>query len=56
VNINKENIALFKHVVHISKEDMKYYNLVMFTHAMDFFKQHASLKKSFREKINLQAS
>jgi hypothetical protein len=29
---------------------MKYYNLVMFTHAMDFFKERASLKKSFLEK------
>jgi hypothetical protein len=51
VNINKKNIALLKHVVHISKEDMKYYNLVMFTHTMDFFKEHASLKKSFPKKI-----
>ncbi len=49
MNINKENIALLKHVVHISKEDMKYYNLVMFTHAMDFFKERASLKKLFPE-------
>jgi hypothetical protein len=56
VNINKKNIALLKHVVHISKEDMKYYNLVMFTHAMDFFKEHASLKKLFPKKKNLQAS
>jgi hypothetical protein len=26
---------------------MKYYNLVMFTHAMDFFKECVSLKKLF---------
>ncbi len=50
VKINKENVALFKHVIHIYKEDMKYYNLVMFTHAMDFFKEHVSLKKPFPEK------
>ncbi len=34
-----------KQTAHISKEDMEDYNLVMFTHAMDFFKKHASLKK-----------
>jgi len=28
---------------------MKDYNLVMFTHATDFFKKHASLKKLFLE-------
>ncbi len=56
VKINKENIALLKHVVHIFKEDMKYHNSMMFTHAMDFFKEPASLKKPFLEKINLQAS
>ncbi len=50
VKINKENIALLKHVVHIFKEDMKYHNSVMFTHAMDFFKEPASLKKPFLEK------
>jgi hypothetical protein len=29
----------------ISKEDMENYNWAMFTHAMDFFKEHVSLKK-----------
>jgi hypothetical protein len=29
----------------IFKEDMENYNWVMFTHAMDFFKEHVSLKK-----------
>jgi hypothetical protein len=38
-----------KQTAHISKEDMKYYNLAMFTHAMNFFKEHASLKKSIPE-------
>jgi hypothetical protein len=31
------------------KEDMEDYNLVMFTHAMDFFKECTSLKKSVLE-------
>ncbi len=31
--------------VNISKDDMEDYNLAMFTHAMDFFLKHASLKK-----------
>jgi hypothetical protein len=44
VKINKENLSLFKHIVHISKENMEDYNLVMFTHAIDFFKERASLK------------
>ncbi len=34
-----------KQTIHISKEDMEDYNVVMFTHAMDFLKEHASLKK-----------
>ncbi len=47
VKINKENLALFKQIVHISKKYMKDYNLVIFTHAMDFFKECVSLKKLF---------
>jgi hypothetical protein len=43
VNINKENLALLKQVVHISKEDIEYYNLV-------FFEEHANLKKPFPKK------
>jgi hypothetical protein len=31
--------------MNISKDDMEYYNLAMFTHAMDFFNKHASSKK-----------
>jgi len=34
-----------KQNVNISKDDMEDYNLAMFTHSMDFFKEHASLKK-----------
>jgi hypothetical protein len=40
VKIDKENLALFKQIVHISKENMEDYNLTMFTNAMDFFKEH----------------
>ncbi len=32
--------------LNISKDDMEDYNLAMFTHAMEFFKKLASLKKS----------
>jgi len=43
--IGKESNALFKKIVNISKEDIKDYHWVMFTHAMEFFQEHASLKK-----------
>ncbi len=46
VKINKENIALMKQTTHIYKED---YNLAMFTHAIDFLKEDASLKKPILE-------
>jgi hypothetical protein len=45
VKIDKESLALPKKIVHIPKEDMEDYHWVMFTHAMDFFQEHASLKK-----------
>jgi hypothetical protein len=45
-NIDKESLTLFKQIVNITKEDMEDYHLVMFTHAMDFFQERASLKKS----------
>ncbi len=32
--------------MNISKDDMEDYNFAMFTHVMDFFKEHANLKKS----------
>jgi hypothetical protein len=44
--IDKETLALLKQTLHISKENMEDYYLAMFTHAMDFFKEHSSLKKS----------
>jgi len=47
--INKESLALLKQIIHILKENMEDYNLVMFTHAMDFFKEHTSLKKPVLE-------
>jgi hypothetical protein len=43
--VNKENISIFKQIVNISKEDMEDYNLAMFTHAMDFFKERVNFKK-----------
>ncbi len=35
--------------MNISKDNMEDYNLAMFTHAMDFSKEHVSLKKSILE-------
>ncbi len=34
-----------KQTMNILKDDMEDYNLAMFTHAMDFFKERVSLKK-----------
>jgi hypothetical protein len=34
-----------KQFVNIPKEDVEDYHWAMFTHAMDFFKERASLKK-----------
>jgi hypothetical protein len=45
VKIDKKSLALLKHTTNILKEDTKNYNWVKFTHAMDFFKDHESLKK-----------
>jgi hypothetical protein len=45
VNIDKESFTLIKKIVNIPKEDMEDYHLAMFTHAMDFFREWASLKK-----------
>jgi hypothetical protein len=42
---DKESFTLLKQIINIPKEDMEYYHWVMFTHAMDFFKESASLKK-----------
>jgi hypothetical protein len=46
--IDEKNLALLKQIIHISKENMEDYNLAMFTHAMDFFKEHTSLKNQFQ--------
>jgi hypothetical protein len=35
--------------VNISKDDMEDYNLVMFTHTMDFFKECVNFKKPILE-------
>jgi hypothetical protein len=43
--MDKESLSIMKQTVNISKDDMEDYNLAMFTHVMDFFKKHASLKK-----------
>jgi hypothetical protein len=43
--MDKKNISIMKQNVNISKDDMEDYDLAMFTHAMDFFKEHTSLKK-----------
>ncbi len=43
--IDKEKFTLFKETINISKGDMEDYNWMMFTHAMDFLKEHMSLKK-----------
>ncbi len=39
------SISILKQTINISKEDMGDYNLAMFAHVMDFFREHASLKK-----------
>jgi hypothetical protein len=47
--VDKKSISVRRQSVNIFKEDMEDYNLVMFTHAMDFFKEHVSLKRSILE-------
>jgi hypothetical protein len=44
--IDKKSLSIMRRSVNISKDDVEDYDLAMFTHAMDFFKEHASLKKS----------
>jgi nucleoid DNA-binding protein len=46
VKVDKEDISMLKQTINISKEDMEDYILAMFTHVMDFLREHASLKKS----------
>jgi len=47
--MDKESLSIMRQIVNISKDDMENYNLAMFTHAMDFFKEHANLKKLILE-------
>jgi len=43
--IDKKTFTLLKQTLKITKEDMEDYHWAMFTHAMDFFQEWASLKK-----------
>jgi hypothetical protein len=45
----KKNLAILIQIVNISKEDMENYQWTMLTHAMDFYKERTSLKKSIPE-------
>jgi hypothetical protein len=45
VKIDKESLISLKKIVNIPKEDMEYYHLAIFTHAMNLYQEHASLKK-----------
>jgi hypothetical protein len=47
--MDKKSLSIMKQNVNISKDDMEDYNLAMFTHAMEFFKEHVSLKKLILE-------
>jgi hypothetical protein len=47
VKINKESITLLKKTVNMM-EDMEDYHWAMFTHAMEFYQKHASVKSQFR--------
>jgi hypothetical protein len=49
VKMDKYSLFIMKQSVNISKDDMEDYNLVMFTHAMVFFKERSRLKKSILE-------
>ncbi len=42
--IDKKNLTMLKQTINIMKEDMEDYHWAMFTHAMDFFQEWASLK------------
>jgi hypothetical protein len=45
----KYNLSIMKQSVKISKDDMEDYNLAMFTHVINFFKECVSLKKRILE-------
>jgi hypothetical protein len=48
-NMDKKNISIMRQSVDIFKDDMEDYNLAMFTHAMDFFKERVNFKKLILE-------
>jgi hypothetical protein len=43
--MDKKHLSILRQSVKISKDDMEDYNLAMFTHAMDFFKECVNFKK-----------
>ncbi len=45
VKMDKKSLSIMKQIVNISKDDMEDYNLALFTHAMDFFKECENLKE-----------
>ncbi len=47
MKMDKESLYIMIQSLNISKDDMEDYNLAMFTHVMDFCKEHVSFKKSF---------
>jgi len=50
--LTKITFTLLKQTLKITKEDMEDYHWAMFTHAMDFFQEWASLKKPILEEKN----
>jgi phage major head subunit gpT-like protein len=49
VKMEKYNLSIMRQSVKISKDDMEDYNLAMFTHVINFFKECVSLKKRILE-------
>jgi hypothetical protein len=43
--MDKDNFFIMKQNMNISKDDIGDYNLAIFTHAMDFFKEYVSFEK-----------
>jgi len=41
----RKSFHVYKQTINISKEDMEDYNLAMYTHVMDFFKEWIIFKK-----------
>jgi hypothetical protein len=44
-NMDKKSLSIMRQIVNVFKNDVEDYNLALFTHAMDSFKERASLKK-----------